>query len=209
MEFPLLALRHAASAACIIAQDANTYTYTINQSYIHNKKTLIDSNMYNEKKFQTDFAAWLRKKQKSIPIIQRKTNFWHRTMALEYKALPTNKRLNWKSHLQPQQLPSLYKAKHGCIYKKISDIDPSLKPFDAFQICHSPAFLVVCWFSKAPTLPRTKTVYLLDPDIILREIDQYKTKSLTQQRAEEIATLYFDLGSLDTATPTYESQTTP
>jgi len=144
--------------------------------------------VYNEKKFQADFAKHLREKQKESPHPDQ--SYWNQTMVLEYKTLQAPKRLNWKQHLQPQQLPSLHKAKHRCLYKKLSDIDPAQKPMDAFQICNAPAFLTICWFE-----PRLrKTVYMIDVDIILKEIKQNpKTKSLTEQRAREIATHIFQL----------------
>jgi len=80
-------------------------------------------------------------------------------MAYELKIKKDNKPLNLTHDLQPQQLPSLIKAKQQCLHKKLSDVDPSLKPFDALQICNVPSFLVCCWHT--PRQP--KILYWMDP----------------------------------------------
>lgn len=144
---------------------------------------------YNEKKFTSEFNKWLREMKKSIPEEERLHNFWWKSTALEYKLKPADKYLNFKSHFEPQQLPKLFEAKHGCVYKKLSDLDPSLKPFDAFQICYSQAFVVVCWYHKGTKNP--KHVYMVDIDDIYREM---KTKkSLTEERASDLAQVAINL----------------
>lgn len=146
--------------------------------------------VYNEKKFASEFSKWLRIMKKSVPEPLRPTNYWYRSMAVEYKLKKANQHLNFKSHFEPQQLPKLHEAKHGCIYKKLSDLDPSLKPCDAIQICYSPAYVIVCWYHKGTKNP--KHVYMIDIDIVLQERYDGK-KSISEERARDIAETTFYL----------------
>jgi prophage antirepressor-like protein len=69
--------------------------------------------------------------------------------ALEYKVTKTNTfNLTQWHKKQPQQYVELVKAttSEGVMWK-ISDLDPRTKPFDAFFISESPAFLVV-WYHR-------------------------------------------------------------
>lgn len=125
---------------------------------------------YLESDFQSDFSAWIRKTKYSF------------TTAFELKVCKDNKPLGFESSFQPQQLPKLFQAKHGCVYKKLSDMDPSLKPFDCLQICNARAYVVVLWY--APREP--KIMYWIDIDTFLKEKDSSNRKSLTKQRASEI-----------------------
>lgn len=108
----------------------------------------------------------------------------HRTTAAwELKLKKNGEALSFAGDFQPQQLPSLLKAKHGCVYRKLSDIDPGLKPFDAMQVCQSPAYVVVVWY-----VPREeKVAYWIDIDQFMTEARESKRKSLTRARASEIA----------------------
>lgn len=88
------------------------------------------------------------------------------------------------SSFQEQQLPSLLKAKHGCVYRKISDAEQGLKPYDASQICHASAFIVAGWHHEMKGI----TCYWIDVEMFLDEQKRSSRKSLTEARASEIAT---------------------
>ena len=131
---------------------------------------------YQEKHFASDFSLWLKTKQ------LLKFSF-----AVEFKLKPYPKRLNFKSDFQPQQIPALLKTKHQCIYKKLSDMDPSLKPFDALQICNSKSFVAILFYK--PRSP--KTFQMIDID----QLQLFATthKSLNQDEAKLICDYEFTL----------------
>jgi len=132
---------------------------------------------YNERKLASDFSRWLRKSKHSHVL-----KF---TFALELKIKHGDQTLNLKRDFQPQQIPSLLGVLKGCLYHKISDAGRGLKPFDCFNMCHTPAFIGVCWYK-----PRAKKVlYLLDP----RELED-KVK-ITRTDAEQMAIYAVDLTS--------------
>lgn len=124
---------------------------------------------------QSLFSKWVREN-------------YNQSAAFELKLCKGRNALPYNA-FQPQQLPMLYKAKHGCVYKKLSDLDPSLKPFDCLQICYSPAFVVVMWYT--PRQP--KEALLIDIDVFLAERDSSLRKSLTEQRARELAQMVITL----------------
>jgi hypothetical protein len=65
----------------------------------------------------------------------------------------------------------------------LSDADPGIKPFDAFQLCNVPAFVVACWYE-----PRKKVeVCWIDIDVFLEEIKNSNRKSITLERALALA----------------------
>jgi hypothetical protein len=61
-------------------------------------------------------------------------------------------------------------------------MDQSIKGFDAFQLCHAPAFVGVCWY----TAKKPRYLYLIDIKEIEKLKDQNK-KSISEQEASEIA----------------------
>ena len=122
-----------------------------------------------EKDIQSLFTKWVRQNYKE-------------SAAWELKVCKQGRALAYTA-FQPQQIPSLLKAKHECIYKKLSDMDPSLKPFDALQICRSKAYVVVVWY-KPYCL---KEAVWLDIDAFVHEQETSQRKSLTQERARQIA----------------------
>ena len=95
--------------------------------------------MYHETDFTADMSKYLKGLPNTHPI--------KITWAVEYKVCGPHKRLNYKSAFQPQQIPYLEKVRYSCVYKKLSDLDPSIKEFDAFQICHAPAYVAICWYT--------------------------------------------------------------
>ena len=58
-------------------------------------------------------------------------------------------------------------------------MDPSLKPFDGFQLYQVPAFLVCCWYE--PRKP--KLLYWMDPLRIQNDMDIKKIKSIKPKDA--------------------------
>uniref|UniRef100_A0A6M3IKQ9 Uncharacterized protein n=1 Tax=viral metagenome TaxID=1070528 RepID=A0A6M3IKQ9_9ZZZZ len=70
------------------------------------------------------------------------------------------------SKFQPQQLPALYKVKHGILHHKISDMDVNLKPFDGFCMNKEKAY-VIALFNKDKKAGRKK-FYLLDIDEVMK-----------------------------------------
>jgi len=116
----------------------------------------------------------------------RKNGKFCRSAAFEYK-VSHKKRINFLSDFQPQQIDMLYEAKHGCVYKKHSDLDPGMKPYDASQICYAEAWIVILWYHYR----KPKRFQMIDVDKI---IEFKKThKSITEEEAEEIADYTFIL----------------
>lgn len=87
------------------------------------------------------------------------------------------------SSFMPQQLPSLLKAKEACVFKKLSDADRSLKPFDSLQICNAEAWVIACWWH----IGKGTWVYWIDIHDFLTEQSRSSRKSLTEERASQIA----------------------
>jgi hypothetical protein len=81
----------------------------------------------------------------------------------------------------------LLKASTGCLYKKLSDIDPTMKPFDAFQICNAPAYVVLAFIGKErKSKTNRRTIYFIPA----REIDEKIKRGellLTESGAKELA----------------------
>ena len=125
----------------------------------------------NEKQFQSIFTKWVRE------------NYQH-TAAFELKVVNLDKKKSLSfSSFQEQQIPSLFQAKHGCVYKKLSDMDPSQKPFDAMQICESLAFVVVLFYKK-----RTKKImYWVDVDDWKQMVQECGRSSATEDMIRDAA----------------------
>lgn len=119
---------------------------------------------------QSKFTRWIRE------------NKYDHSAAWELKLCKGGKALPF-SAFQPQQLPSLLKAKQACIYRKLSDFDPGLKPFDAMQVCHSEAYVVACWHHEGKGV----TAYWIDIEKFLEAQKLSTRKSMTEQTAERIA----------------------
>jgi hypothetical protein len=108
---------------------------------------------YNEKQLTADFSKWRRKNKDVI----------NESTAYEFKVCKT-KTLNIKRDFQDQQIPMLQTAKRECIYKKLSDMDFGIKPFDAMQICKVKyAYVGILWYKPR----RQKILYLIDVDKIV------------------------------------------
>lgn len=129
-----------------------------------------------EKDFQSKFTKWI------------KDIGYSASAAFELKLCKEGEALAYSS-FQPQQLPSLLKVKNGCLYRKISDADRGLKPYDASILCHAEAWVVAGWHYER----RGIMVYMIDIDVFLAEQKQSTRKSLTEERAAKIANKHFVL----------------
>lgn len=123
---------------------------------------------------QSLFTKFIRKKHKQTAVWELKIT--------KTKSLPF-------SRIEPHQITSLKKAKHACIYHKISDQSAGFKPFDAFQICHSPAFLVILFYKQR----QPKITYWIDIDDLLHLIKSSKRKSITEEQAKQLATYIYEI----------------
>ena len=124
----------------------------------------------NEARMQALFTRWL------------KTNE-HYTFAYELKCIKEpKKRLYFSSDVRPQQIPALHRTKYGWIHKKLSDLDPSTKPWDGFKIANAPAYLIILYYS--PRKP--KTLYWLEPEILMMLL-HLDIKSISEREARQLS----------------------
>ena len=92
----------------------------------------------SERDLTAKFSFYLRK-NKNLP------SFLKQSFCVEIKLLK-KARLNLKSDLRPQQIPSLLQANRGCLYFKLPDgADGGSRPFDAFQSCNVAAYLAIAF----------------------------------------------------------------
>lgn len=123
-----------------------------------------------EAKFQTLFSHWL--KWRLLPSMDG-------GFAFELKHTRGASSLPF-SDLQPHQANSLLAAATTGIVYKISDESRSYKPFDCFALKKCPAYVVI----KYP-----KFFVMIPIKTFLQEQKRSKSKSLTGERAKEIATI--------------------
>ena len=102
-----------------------------------------------ERDFQSLFRTWAKE-----------NILFSAAFELKCVDLDKKKSISFVSDFQPQQIPSLKKAKESCIYHKLSDLVPGAKPFDVMQICNSPAFVVILFYQKRIK----KRMYMIDVD---------------------------------------------
>ncbi len=133
---------------------------------------------------ETDFTAEMS------PLISKDAEAYNLDMsfAVEYKTKKAGTRLNFKSDFEPQQIPYLLRAQDGCVYKKLSDIDRTLKPFDAFQICNVPSYVIICWYKPR----KYKNVYIISAKTLKMFMDK-KNKSMTEDDARKMCVNSFDI----------------
>lgn len=122
---------------------------------------------YLERDFQTEFNRYLK-------FIHYKTG------AFELKATPLSN-LPF-SAVQEHQESALYAAKHGNFVYKIADLG-NQNPFDCFMLVMVPAFVVVMFRSKERG---QKEFVMIEIDAWLREKQESRRASLTEERAKEI-----------------------
>lgn len=120
--------------------------------------------MKNEKELQSKFTKWLQ------------SNGW--TFAYELKVSKTNT-LPF-SKFQPQQLPSLYKAKHGILPIKYTDASLGMKNFDGVCLSHVEAYVGIAFDINI----NNHEIYLLDIDSVMKLKE--KQKSITKKDCETL-----------------------
>lgn len=136
---------------------------------------------YTEKQFQSDFTKWLRAEHSAGRQIE--------SAAYELKVKKHGQRLNFKSDFQPQQLPKLQEASSKeCVSKKLSDADPTLKPFDMFSLCRSGAYVVVLWYQ--PRAPKEFIMIPIDILIAWRRLYSPEKKSIIEEEAIKLGQTY-------------------
>ena len=119
-----------------------------------------------EAKFGTLFSHWLRANRKRIS-----------STAFEYKQTTTNSLAF--SAVKEHQIDALLACKSDeGFYFKIPDTSFCLLPFDAFFLRNAYAYVII----KYP-----KAFYVIDVDDFVAEDKNSKRRSLTSERAEEIA----------------------
>ena len=123
-----------------------------------------------EKTFQSIFSKWIKQNYPYSAVFE-----------LKVVDLDKKKSISFSKDFQPHQIPMLQQAKHGCVYKKLSDIDPSLKPFDSFQCCFVPAFIVILFYQKR----KKKIMYWVDVDMWLLMQENADRKSATEEMVIE------------------------
>lgn len=134
---------------------------------------------YNETDFQSEFTKWLRTKGKEL-----KMNF---TFDYDLKITKTNS-MPFTS-VKPHQITSLLKSKHECIHHKISDQSMGFKPFDGFQICDSPAYLIIMYYKKG----EQKRMYFIDIDDFVAFVGEKSRGGLPIEQAKLMAKYIFTL----------------
>lgn len=135
---------------------------------------------YAESTFATDFGKYIRENRERLKL--------DHSFAVERKVKRVGARLNLISDFQPQQIPGLLSVKNGCDLKTLSNLDPSLKKYDAYQLCYTPAYVAVCWYK-----PRYyKHVYMIDAEKLANKI-KLCDKSIDEEDAKELASFYFEL----------------
>lgn len=123
-----------------------------------------------ESDMQSKFTAWMDKSD------------YYKNAAWELKLSKENNALAFNS-FRPQQLPSLYKAKHNRVFKKLSDMDPTLKPFDCMQVCYAEAWVIAGWHHERKGI----TAYWIDIDVFLQAQKESQRKSITESECATLA----------------------
>lgn len=115
-----------------------------------------------EKKFQTIFKHWAEAIHKKSGVFELKVA----KISLPFDAV------------KPHQELALFKAKNKFLYFKLPDDSMGQKPCDSFMVSGVPAYVVILF---------DRIFFLIDIDKWLTEKAGSKRKSLTKERAEEIA----------------------
>lgn len=87
------------------------------------------------------------------------------------------------TQVAPHQYQALSDAKAGRLVHKLSDSAIGFLPFDMFALVGSAAYVVVLFYQ--PRQP--KEVIFIDIDVLLTERETSDRKSLTKERAMQIA----------------------
>lgn len=134
---------------------------------------------YQEKDFQSDFTRWLRENAEGFGL-----DF---TFAYELK-ICKQKRFPF-SRIEPHQITSLKRTKDACQRHKISDSAIGFKPYDGYQICYSPAYLIILWYT--PRKAKCPIWIDIDDFLSFRENEgKEPKKSITEEEALTIGKTY-------------------
>src|SRR3990167_1871100 len=126
--------------------------------------------MMKEKDAQVLFGKWIRE------------NKYDKTAAFELKLCHNNNALSFNA-FQPQQTPCLLEAKRNFLFKKLSDADPTLKPFDCFTIAHCEAWVIAIWKHEG----KRPVAYWLEIEDFIEAQKLSTRKSITEFIASKIA----------------------
>jgi len=100
-----------------------------------------------EAQFQTRFTRWFKKYG---------WTFAYELKVAEKRTLPFSK-------FQPQQLPSLRKAKHGIFHMKHTDLSIGIKPFDGQGMKKEDAFVGILFHKDDK---KKREAWLIDIDLV-------------------------------------------
>ena len=125
----------------------------------------------------------MKEKDITSPILKHLKYRYGSTCAIEIKICKTGS-LPF-SRLEEHQKNALLLTKHGCVVHKIPDAGYQ-NPFDAFMLCHEPAFVVIMFWERGK-----KEFFVIDIDVWVAEESSSKRKSLTEDRARDIGDAFF------------------
>jgi len=125
----------------------------------------------------------MKEKDITTPILKHLRHKYGATCAIEIKICKTGS-LPF-SRLEEHQKNALLNTKHGCVVHKIADCGYQ-NPFDAVILCNEPAFVVVMFYRRGQ-----KEFFVIDIDTWCAEEKESTRRSLTEERAREIAISYF------------------
>jgi hypothetical protein len=137
---------------------------------------------FTERDFSSLFTKWLNtQRPKSLPPV-----FVYELKIAKHPSLPF-------SRIEPHQVAYLYKTRHSCFTYKISDVSPGEKPFDGFSLCNVPAYVVIGWFKAAAAKSAAEglATTFIDIDTLVAEEKTAARRSITEERAKEIGTVFF------------------
>lgn len=93
------------------------------------------------------------------------------------------------SNVQDHQIAGLLASKAHKLVYKIPDAGIGKKPFDSMCLSGTEAYVVPIFYIER----RYTHAYLIDVDVWVKEIDESQRRSLTEERAKELAVVLFVL----------------
>lgn len=136
---------------------------------------------YQETDFQSLFTSWYT----NLPPSTRP--FAINAGLIELKVKKNNEALGL-SDFRPQQIPALLQVQTDeGIYKKLSDLDISIKPADCFFIFGGGGYIAVEFYK--PSHPHS--FYLLTVNQYLLNLNRKKKKSLREEEIQSFAQHFF------------------
>lgn len=126
-----------------------------------------------ERDFQSKFNRWCKHIFLKTAVFELKIS--------DGKSIPF-------SDVKEHQISSLYSAKHSNIVIKIPDLGLQ-NPFDSLMMINVPAYVVIMFLAQERN---RKKFVMIDIDIWISEKENtIDRKSLTEERACEIGTIYY------------------